>query len=117
MISFRAALALIVGVPVVVLGAAVVLQVMRDVPIRHLLSDPVEWADVPLYAGAIGYFGVLLWAATAAVLLFVAAMVGPGWTPVRTFLLRAGLITPGSASTICTPGTRRSCPSSDSTRS
>ncbi|MDQ3553974.1 MAG: hypothetical protein M3395_06155 [Chloroflexota bacterium] len=61
------------GVPLALLAAALFLQVWRDLPLRHLLSDPAEWAVLPIYAGALSYVGVLGWAATGAIALFTAA--------------------------------------------
>jgi len=46
--SVRAALAVVVVIPSLLLGVAVVLLATRDIPLRHLLSDPVAWAPVSM---------------------------------------------------------------------
>jgi hypothetical protein len=44
-----------------VLGAAVLLHVWRDVPFRALMQDPAAYLGVPAYVGVISTLGVILW--------------------------------------------------------
>lgn len=64
------------------------------VSLRQLMLDPTEFTDVPFYTGIMANLGILLWAATASICLFVAIylsqLVGKAW---KDFFLVFGLLT------------------------
>jgi hypothetical protein len=64
------------------------------ISLRQLMLDPTEFTDVPFYTGIMANLGILLWAATASICLFVAIflpqLVGKAW---KDFFLVFGLLT------------------------
>jgi hypothetical protein len=88
----RRALLAIALVAVPVLGGAIALQLVAGIPVRHLFVDTRRLGDLPIYAGAVSYLGVLAWAATASICLFAASLVGGPSGRARGFLVGAGVL-------------------------
>jgi hypothetical protein len=65
-----------------------------SISLRQLMLDPTEFTDVPFYTGIVANLGILLWAATASICLFIAIflapLVGKAW---KDFFLVSGLVT------------------------
>lgn len=78
----------------IVLGITKLFSVATDIPLRQFMLDPTEFMRAPFYTGILANLGVLLWAATASICLFIAMflpqLVGKAW---RDFFLVSGLLT------------------------
>ncbi len=66
--------------------------IYRGISLRNLILTSNEIANIPLYTGSILYLGLLLWAATAA-LLFMGAVLLHRQSRKLRFLLAAGIFT------------------------
>lgn len=77
------------------LGGAGVFATVWGIPAATLFRDTTAVVDAPLYVGALSLVGLFLWAAAAAVCLFVAALLWrhPSRSAERTFFLGAGVLT------------------------
>jgi hypothetical protein len=77
-----------------VLGGATVLSAVKHVPLGNLTRDPANTLEYPWYFGAVSYFGVLMWCATASLCLFSSIVMSgsPTFEEPRKFLLAAGLL-------------------------
>ncbi|MFP4228375.1 MAG: hypothetical protein ACLFTE_06065 [Salinivenus sp.] len=77
------------------LAAAGLFAAARGIPAATLFRDTTAVVNAPLYVGALSLVGLFLWAATAAICLFTAALLWrhPSRSPERTFFLGAGLLT------------------------
>ena len=78
----------------VLLGVTKLLSDTTSIPLRQLMLDPTEFTHVPFYTGILANLGILLWAATASICLFVSIflpqLVGKAW---KDFFLVSGLLT------------------------
>jgi hypothetical protein len=76
------------------LGGTKLISAATGIPLRHFMLDPTEVMQVPFYTGFVSNLGILMWAATAAICLFVsiflAQWMSGEW---RNFLLISGLFT------------------------
>lgn len=80
---------------VLVLTSAGLFAAGRGIPVSTLFRDTTAVLNAPLYVGALSVLGLFLWAATAAVCFFTAALLWrhPVRSAERTFFLGAGLLT------------------------
>jgi hypothetical protein len=78
----------------ILLGVTKLLSATSGITLRQLMVDPTEVMRVPFYIGIVADIGVLLWAATVSICLFIsvflAQWVGKAW---RNFFLVSGLLT------------------------
>lgn len=77
---------------IVLLAVAYLASVSSDVTMRALTQDATTVLGAPFYVGSVSLVGVILWAATAATCLFVAAIPG-GSHDLRRLLLVSGILT------------------------
>ena len=74
---------------------AISLWLIKGIPLGHLTRDPASSVNFPLYFGVISSLGVLMWAASASLCLFVGLLqyqVEKNYEEAR-FFLSAGLLT------------------------
>ena len=80
-----------------ILGTAIVLWLVKDIPIGNFTRDPANTFDYEFYIGSISYIGIILWTATATICIFAASIMRDDATPetreMRNFLLASGLLT------------------------
>lgn len=78
-----------------VFGLMIAARIFKGIEIGVLTRDPAQLAGVPVYTGALSNVGVLIWAGTAAVCLYSAALIHRGRRRQRSaaFLFAAGSIT------------------------
>ena len=88
----RRALPAIGLVALSVLGAVIAAQVVAGIPVRHMFVDTRRLGELPLYAGAVSYLGILAWAAAGSICLFAATVVSGQNGSIRAFLVRAGAL-------------------------
>jgi hypothetical protein len=78
----------------ILLGVTKLFSTTRGITLRQLMLDPTEVMHVPFYIGIVSDIGILLWAATVSICLFVstflAQWVSKAW---RNFFLASGLLT------------------------
>jgi len=76
------------------LGGIRIMSAYTDISIRQLTQDPTTVLEAPFYIGFVSNIGVLLWAAAAAICLFIPIFL-PRFVsyPWRFFLLASGLLT------------------------
>lgn len=78
----------------ILLGVTKLFSDTTSISLRQLMLDPTEFTRVPFYTGILANLGVLLWAATASVCLFISIflpqLVGKAW---KDFFLVSGLVT------------------------
>jgi hypothetical protein len=88
------ALAAIVVISAVFIGAVLALHRFKGMPFGALSQDPASVTGCAVYTGFLSNIGILLWSATAALCLF-AARIRPwrGASPWRPFLLVSGVLT------------------------
>ncbi len=67
-------------------------QLLASIPVRHLFIDTRRLGDLPLYAGAVSYVGILGWAAASSICLFAATVLTGRAGSGRAFLVRAGAV-------------------------
>ena len=69
---------LLIGFTLGLLGilSVYVLSKIKEVPVSELTRDPSAVNDTPIYIGILSMFGLLLWAAAAAICLFSAVLTG-----------------------------------------
>lgn len=77
----------------VLVAAAVIVSVTSDINARQLFQDANTVAGVPFYIGSLSMLGVILWAMTAAICLFVAPRPAEGDPDLRRLLLVSGIFT------------------------
>ena len=77
----------------ILLGVTKLFSDTTSIPLRQLMLDPTEFTHVPFYTGILANLGILLWAATASVCLFISIflpqLVGKAW---KEFFLVSGLV-------------------------
>jgi len=82
------------AVSTAIIGVAVAIKLCEGVPFRKLTGDPAELTHTPVYYGLLSNLGVVEWAATAAIGLFVAIFAPKceGEKGMRRYLLACGLL-------------------------
>lgn len=78
----------------ILLGATKLISSSASIPLRQLMLDPTEAMRVPFYTGIIANLGILLWAATASICLYISIFLGHWMSRAwKNFFLVSGLLT------------------------
>jgi hypothetical protein len=85
-------------VAILILGTAVVLWLVKDIPIGYFTRDPANTFDYEFYIGSISNIGIILWTATATICIFAAKIlrshqISGDQREIGNFLFASGLLT------------------------